>query len=109
MGKQADRPSRQQTQASRADLVLGDESRLEKPMFRNLNGEDQFNPAHVVKLVGGREYSLEPSSMRPETCKPPRNGFERLRKGMGTSKHFGNGPSSQPFPRIDRARNCGKD
>ena len=78
-------------------------------MFRDLTGLDQFDPAHVEKLVGRRAYSLEPSSMRPETCKPPRNGFERLRKGMGTSRHFGDGPSNPPLFRVDRARNCGKD
>src|SRR5271165_1386121 len=69
-----------------------------KPIFRDRNGGYRFYPSPLEKQVGKRGYSLDASSTRPEICKPLRNGFERLRNGIGTSKHLDQRP-----PRLNLA------
>ena len=64
------------------------------------DGAFKASPAHVEKHVEGRGYSLEPNPARPEACRPARNRFESLWRGIEKSKHFAHAAGTPSAARL---------
>ena len=93
MEKLAGRPSMNPERASRANLASGGRTEAQEANNQRPKRLGSIRSGTRRKTGGGSVYSLDPNSTRPETCKPPRIASERLRKGIGTSKHLNHVPA----------------